>query len=179
MKRLNGMDAMLLYSETPNLHTHTLKVVIVNAADFDGEFSFDLFRQTVQRRLHLLDPLRYRSSDPFRLHHPMWLEVRSTDTTYAGCKFPARAGELDQVVGQIANTPLDRSRPLWEFHFAQGWPTTASLSRVHHALADGVASANLLARLMDLTDRRRITGDDDACTPPSKGSCCGRPAVTT
>ena len=26
MKRLNGMDAMLLYSETPNLHTHTLKV---------------------------------------------------------------------------------------------------------------------------------------------------------
>ncbi|MDT5370917.1 MAG: hypothetical protein QOC62_5348, partial [Mycobacterium sp.] len=31
MKRLNGMDAMLLYSETSNLHTHTLKVVIVNA----------------------------------------------------------------------------------------------------------------------------------------------------
>ena len=24
MKRLNGMDAMLLYNETPNLHTHTL-----------------------------------------------------------------------------------------------------------------------------------------------------------
>ena len=26
MKRLNGMDAMLLYSEAPNLHTHTVKV---------------------------------------------------------------------------------------------------------------------------------------------------------
>ena len=25
MKRLNGMDAMLLYGETPNLHMHTLK----------------------------------------------------------------------------------------------------------------------------------------------------------
>lgn len=35
MKRLNGMDAMLLYSETPNLHTHTLKVVVIEAADFD------------------------------------------------------------------------------------------------------------------------------------------------
>jgi diacylglycerol O-acyltransferase len=32
VKRLNGMDAMLLYSETPNLHTHTLKVAIIHAA---------------------------------------------------------------------------------------------------------------------------------------------------
>ncbi len=36
MKRLNGMDAMLLYSETPNLHTHTLKVAVIDAADYDG-----------------------------------------------------------------------------------------------------------------------------------------------
>ena len=58
MKRLNGMDAMLLYSETPNLHTHTLKVAVVHAADFDGEFTFDVFRRTIAGRLHLLDPLR-------------------------------------------------------------------------------------------------------------------------
>src|SRR6202012_1005870 len=32
VKRLNGMDAMLLYSETPNLHTHTLKVAVIDAA---------------------------------------------------------------------------------------------------------------------------------------------------
>jgi hypothetical protein len=53
MKRLSGMDAMLLYSETPNLHTHTLKVAIVHATDFDGEFNFEVFRQTIARRLHL------------------------------------------------------------------------------------------------------------------------------
>ncbi|MDT5163397.1 MAG: diacylglycerol O-acyltransferase / wax synthase, partial [Mycobacterium sp.] len=46
MKRLNGMDAMLLYSETPNLHTHTLKVAIVDPGDSPAggaEFSFDAF----------------------------------------------------------------------------------------------------------------------------------------
>jgi hypothetical protein len=43
VKQLNGMDALLLYSETPNLHTHTLKVAIVDAADYDGEFTFELF----------------------------------------------------------------------------------------------------------------------------------------
>ena len=56
MKRLNGMDAMLLYSETPNLHTHTLKVAVVDAAHYDGEFTFQLFRDTLLRRLHLLEP---------------------------------------------------------------------------------------------------------------------------
>jgi diacylglycerol O-acyltransferase len=50
MKRLNGMDAMLLYSETPNLHTHTLKVAVVNAADYDGEFTFDVSRRAAGAR---------------------------------------------------------------------------------------------------------------------------------
>ena len=45
MKRLNGWDAMLLYSETPNVHMHTLKIGVIDAADFDGEFTFEEFRQ--------------------------------------------------------------------------------------------------------------------------------------
>jgi diacylglycerol O-acyltransferase len=176
MKRLNGMDAMLLYSETSNLHTHTLKVVIVNAADFDGEFNYDLFRQTVQRRMHLLDPLRYKLVQiPFRLHHPMWLQNCRIDFDYhirrVQVPSPGRRRELDQVIGEIASTPLNRTRPLWEFHFAEGMADDrfALIGKVHHALADGVASANLLARLMDLTGSPQDDGDGDACTPPSKG----------
>ncbi|MDT7768887.1 MAG: diacylglycerol O-acyltransferase / wax synthase, partial [Mycobacterium sp.] len=158
MKRLNGMDAMLLYSETSNLHTHTLKVVIVNTADFDGEFTYDLFRQTVQRRMHLLDPLRYKLVEvPFRLHHPMWLQNCRIDFDYhlrrVQVPSPGRRRELDQIIGEIASTPLNRTRPLWEFYFAEGMADDrfALIGKVHHALADGVASANLLARLMDLT----------------------------
>ena len=88
------MDAMLLYSETPNLHTHTLKIGIINAADFDGEYGFDVFRETVARRLHLLDPLRYRLVDiPWRLHHPMWMENCDVDLDYhlRRVQVPARA----------------------------------------------------------------------------------------
>ena len=68
--------------------------------------------------------------------------------------------ELDEVIGRVASTPLDRSRPLWEFHFAEGLAggRFALIGKVHHALADGVASVNLLARAMDLegpvTDER-------------------------
>ena len=39
MKRLSGWDAVLLYSETPNVHMHTVKVAVIELApdrrDFD------------------------------------------------------------------------------------------------------------------------------------------------
>ncbi|WP_197499764.1 wax ester/triacylglycerol synthase family O-acyltransferase [Mycobacterium sp. E2989] len=157
MKRLNGMDAMLLYSETPNLHTHTLKVAVIDPGD--SEFGFEAFRGHVRRRLHLLEPLRYKLVDiPWQLHHPMWQEDCEVDLDYhlRRVQVPAPGGrrELDEVIGRIASTPLDRDRPLWEFHFAEGLAggRFALVGKVHHALADGVASVNLLARAMDLED---------------------------
>jgi diacylglycerol O-acyltransferase / wax synthase len=177
VKRLNGMDAMLLYSETPNLHTHTLKVAVIDAANFDGEFNYEVFRHHLRRRLHLLDPLRYKLVDiPWRLHHPMWLEDCEVDLDYhiRRVQVPAPGGrrELDQVIGEVASTPLDRSRPLWEFHFADGLTggRCAVIGKVHHALADGVASVNLLARAMDLQDGPTDERDDeDACASPTTG----------
>jgi diacylglycerol O-acyltransferase / wax synthase len=176
VKRLNGMDAMLLYSETPNLHTHTLKVAVVDAAQYPGEFSFELFRRTLEERLHLLDPLRYRLVGiPWRLHHPMWLENCDVDLDYhlQRVEVPAPGGrrELDEIIGQVASTPLDRGRPLWEFHFAEGMAGQkfALIGKVHHALADGVASANLLARVMDRQEPiLHVDTNNATCAPPQK-----------
>jgi diacylglycerol O-acyltransferase len=176
VKRLNGMDAMLLYSETPNLHTHTLKVAVVNTSDYAGEFSFELFRRTFRERLHLLDPFRYVLVDiPWRLHHPMWLENCAVDLDYhlrrVEVAYPGGRRELDRVIGQIASVPLDRRRPMWEFHFAEGMAghRIALIGKVHHALADGVASANLLARAMDSIHTMADDGPSvSACVPPPR-----------
>jgi len=155
--RLNGWDAMLLYSETPNIHTHTLKIGVIDASDFDGEFTFEVFRRTLRRRLHLLEPLRYTLvAIPLRLHHPMWLERSEIDLNYhlrrIRVRRPGGRRELDELIGEIASTPLDRSRPLWEMYFVEGMADKrfAVIGKVHHALADGVASANLMAKAMDL-----------------------------
>ena len=170
------MDAMLLYSEAPNLHTHTLKVAVIDPADFDGEFGFDVFRRHVRRRLHLLEPLRYQLVDiPWQLHHPMWQENCEVDLDYhlRRVRVPAPGGrrELDGVIGELASTPLDRSRPLWEFHFAEGLSggRFALIGKVHHALADGVASVNLLARAMDLKDTTTDEPEAEASVTPSTG----------
>lgn len=159
MRRLNGMDAMLLYSETPNLHTHTLKVAVLDASGLD--FGFEDFRAHLRRKLEVLEPLCYKLIEtPGRLHHPLWLECDADDIDLdyhvRRVQIPSPGGrrELDRAIGEIASTPLDRSRPLWEFYFAEGLAGDqfAVIGKVHHSLADGVASANLLARLMDLTD---------------------------
>lgn len=166
MKRLSGWDAVLLYSETPNMHQHTLKVVVVDASDYDGEFNFELFRRTFWRRLHLLEPLRYRLVDiPWQLHHPMWLEDCDVDLDYHLHRYqvpsPGGRRELDEAIGVVASTPLDRSRPLWEFYFVEGMANNhfAVIGKVHHSLADGVASANLLARALDLPDAPQVEQD--------------------
>ena len=173
MKRLNGMDAMLLYSEAPNLHTHTLKVAVIDAAGYP-DFGFEAFRDHLRRRLPLLEPLRYQLVEmPWRLHHPMWLQDCAVDLDYhlRRVRVPAPGGrrELDQVIGELASTPLDRGRPLWEFYFAEGLAggRFALIGKVHHSLADGVASANLLARAMDLTDVD--VHEKDCATPTSAG----------
>jgi diacylglycerol O-acyltransferase len=175
VKRLNGMDALLLYSEAPNLHTHTLKIAIVDGKQYDGDFTFEVFRRTLRRRLHLLEPLRYKLVGiPWRLHHPMWLENCEVDLDYhvrrLSVPSPGGRRELDSVIGEIASLQLDRSRPLWEFHFAEGMADqrVALIGKIHHALADGVASANLLALAMDVDGPVQNERDDyDTCAPPS------------
>jgi diacylglycerol O-acyltransferase / wax synthase len=153
MKRLNGVDALMLYTETPEIHMHTLKIGVLDVSGVDGGYSFDLFRRVGYPRLRAMAPLRHQLVDiPLKLHHPMWVVNDDIDFDYhvRQARVPAPGGrrELDQLIGEIASTPLDRSRPLWEMYIAEGLAGNriAIIHKVHHVLADGVASANQMAR---------------------------------
>jgi diacylglycerol O-acyltransferase / wax synthase len=157
VKRLSGWDAVLLYSETPNVHMHTLKVAVIELAEDRRDFDIEAFRDVIGNRLNKLEPFTYQLVDiPFKFHHPMWREHCEVDLDYhiRPWRLPAPGGrrELDEAIGRIASTPLDRDRPLWEMYFVEGLANNrvAVVGKVHHALADGVASANLMARGMDL-----------------------------
>jgi WS/DGAT/MGAT family acyltransferase len=155
MRRLNGVDALMLYSETPEVHMHTLKVGILDVSGVEGGFTFDLFRDVAYPRLMALPALRYQLVDvPLKLHHPMWVENDDIDLDYhlRRARVPAPGGrrELDQLIGEIASSPLDRSHPMWEMYVAEGLADDriAIIHKVHHVLADGVASANQMAKAM-------------------------------
>ena len=156
MKRLNGWDAFFLYGETPNVHQHTLKIAVADITNFEQEATFEVFVEIFKRRLHRLEPLSYQLVDiPLHLHRPMWRERVELDFDYhlRRLKVPAPGGrrELDTAIGEIASTPLNRDYPLWEVYFAEGLANhrVAIIVKIHHALADGVASANLMARAME------------------------------
>ena len=72
-----------------------------------------------------LTPLRYQSVDiPMKLHHPMWVQNDDIDLDYhlhlVRVPEPGGCRELDSLIGEIASTPLDRARPLWEMYLVEG-----------------------------------------------------------
>lgn len=66
---------------------------------------------------------------------------------------PGKAGkrELEKVVSELASTPLDHSKPLWQFHVVEKYDGgSALISRIHHCYADGIALVQVLLSLTDL-----------------------------
>ncbi len=72
---------------------------------------------------------------------------------------------LQARVGELATTPLDAARPLWQFHLIESYDGgSALIARIHHCIGDGIA---LISVMMTITD-----GGND---PPSRK----RPAPAT
>ena len=146
------------------------------------KFGVEEFRKVLHGRLYKLGPFQYQLIYiPFKFHHPMWRENCEVDLDYHVRPYrvdsPGGRRQLDEAVGKIASTPLDRSRPLWEMYFIEGLANgrIAVLGKIHHALADGVASANLLARGMDLQEGPQADRDSYATDPPGpRVSWCAR-----
>ena len=156
MQRLSGLDAGFLYMETPTLHMHTLKIAVLDPSTVPGGYSFERVAQILGERLHLLPPFRRRLvAVPFGLHHPLWVEdpdfelARHVHRTVAPP--PGGTHELAAVISDIAGRQLDRRRPLWEIWVVEGLAggNVGFVAKIHHAAADGVAAAQLLANVLE------------------------------
>ncbi|MGD8607893.1 MAG: wax ester/triacylglycerol synthase family O-acyltransferase [Myxococcales bacterium] len=156
MERFTGQDASFLYMETPSVHMHTLKVVIL---DLPEELShsdvFDLVRVAMQSKLHLVPRLRMRPVEvPGGLHHPVWIDDPNFNIGRhlfrSQIAAPGGPREMDQAIAEIASVQLPRDRPLWETWLLEGLADggIVVVTKIHHSLADGVASANMLAKIM-------------------------------
>lgn len=74
---------------------------------------------------------------------------------------------LQARVAELAIQPLDRSRPLWQFHLVESYDGgSALIARIHHCLADGIALITVMMGMVDggkapRTRRRKTveTGD--------------------
>jgi WS/DGAT/MGAT family acyltransferase len=68
---------------------------------------------------------------------------------------PGRGGkrELERLTSQMASTPLDKTKPLWQFHLVEKFGGgSALISRIHHCYADGIALVQVLLSLTEMGD---------------------------
>ena len=62
---------------------------------------------------------------------------------------------LQDRVAELTTTPLDHSRPLWQFHLVEnyqlpdGGKGSAMMVRIHHCIADGIALISVTTSLVD------------------------------
>ena len=170
MLEMRGADAYFLWEESRARHMHTLKIIVVDPSTAHERPTFARVREGAARAMSALHAFRRRPvRAPFGLGHPFWLDAPVLDVDYhiRHEVLPAGADDdaLDEFVGRVASEPLDESHPLWQLFFVEGLPAgrIAYVTKIHHAVADGIASAELLTRTFQTTPAPQPP------TPPSLG----------
>jgi WS/DGAT/MGAT family acyltransferase len=106
--------------------------------------------------LDVIPRLRQRVvSAPLRIVPPEWIDDPDLDLDYhvrtVALPSPGGERELLELAAALADTPFDRSRPLWEFTIIDGFADgrAAVLQKVHHTITDGVGGLKLSLSMVD------------------------------
>jgi WS/DGAT/MGAT family acyltransferase len=116
----------------------------------------------ISERLPLLPPLRWRLAEiPLGLDYPYWIDDADFDLDFHVRELalppPGDDRQLAEQVARIVSRPLDRARPLWELYLIHGHESghVAMLTKIHHALIDGMSGAEIMGLLLDLSPEGR------------------------
>ncbi|MFT7645553.1 MAG: diacylglycerol O-acyltransferase [Candidatus Poriferisodalaceae bacterium] len=97
-------------------------------------------------------------------HNPAWATDSEFDLAYhlRHTALPAESTETDLLdhAARIVADPLDRTRPLWQFHVIDHPGGSAVVTKLHHSVADGEASVQLSLEYMEFAPEP----GDDPCT---------------
>ena len=172
MKRLSALDALFLYMETPETPMHVASLTIFKPSG-PQEGLYERFRAHTKARLDLLPSYRRRlEPTPLGLDHPAWIVEDKVDLDYhirhEALPKPGGMAELRALVGQLHAVPLDRKRPLWEYHFIEGLEdgSFAVYVKVHHSAMDGLAGMATLGVTFDLSPDAEHEGLPPRMVPP-------------
>jgi WS/DGAT/MGAT family acyltransferase len=92
--------------------------------------------------------------DRLPLSSGLWVDDETFDLDYhvrhVGLPPPGNREQLEQLTAWVLEQPLDTGKPLWEFWIVEGLEGDrfALVTKVHHAMMDGLAAMGALAAMM-------------------------------
>jgi WS/DGAT/MGAT family acyltransferase len=154
---LSSLDAFFLYAERPEAPLHVGAVYVFEGRpQVRGGRGAQGIARTLEERLPLVP--RYRQRVRFRmlnLGHPVWVDDEDFDLTHhlqrVTLPAPGSDAALRELAARAFANPLDTSRPLWELTLVEGLSgnRVALISKVHHAMVDGVSNVDVGTLLLD------------------------------
>ena len=151
---MSRVDTAWLRMERP-----TNPMMITGVMMFAESMSLAQLKRVIQQRF--LAYARFRQKPVDGAAGAQWVEDEHFDLDWhvrlSG--LPGRPGRtsekraLERFVSQLASSPLDPTKPLWQFHLVERYQGgSAVVARIHHCYADGIA---LVQVLLSLTDTSR------------------------
>lgn len=146
-ERMSSIDTSWLRMDRP-----TNLMMITGVMMLEGPVDLDAVERRLEEGLLVFPRFRQRvATYPTGL---FWVDDKSFDISrhIKRIRLPGLGGkaELQRYVAELAATPLNMSHPLWQFTLVEDYEGGAALvSRIHHAIGDGMA---LIAVLMSMTD---------------------------
>jgi diacylglycerol O-acyltransferase len=152
--RVDAVDRAWLRMDDPTNH-----MVVTALLLFEGELDGARVRALLRERLAGIPRMRASvEAGTLGLWH-RWREHERFDVDAHVCESalpePGDEAALNAMIGETMSKPLDPQQPLWELHVIHGLrdvqgARAAVLTRVHHALGDGIAQMLLLLSLTDI-----------------------------
>jgi WS/DGAT/MGAT family acyltransferase len=170
MQRMTGIDPMFIYSDTPETPMEIAYACVFDPSSAPGGYGFAHVRALLEERIPTLPSFRRRLMPvPLGLDHPRWVDDPDFDIANhlhrTAAPEPGGPDEFSAMVAAVMGRQLIPAQPPWEMHVIEGLADgrVGLIAKVHHAVIDGVAGAQLLAQLLDLSPEGRAV--TETCPP--------------
>jgi diacylglycerol O-acyltransferase / wax synthase len=176
LRQLTSLDSQFLALESARQSGHVGSLAFLDpSTTADGTLACIDIQALIAERLPLLPPLRWRLAEvPFGLDYPYWVDDPDFDLDFhvreLALPSPGDDRQLAEQTARIVSRPLDRARPLWELYLVHGHESgmVCMLTKIHHALIDGMSGAEIMGLLLDLEPEGRELPDAPAAQPERK-----------
>ena len=147
---MSNVDAAWLHMED-----RTNLMIITGVLSFDDKLDFAKLKELIEDRLLGYDRFRQLVVEPsVPLAGPRWVEDEffnlKSHLQRVALPDPGGQEELQEMVSTLMSTPLDPTKPLWQFQYIENYRNGSALvARIHHCIGDGIALVRVLLGMTD------------------------------